>query len=101
MRVNELIAVLSKMDPDMEVVLYRPGGHNSPSYSTTRMNVVPGYLVRDPESSGSFYTKAKGNGLFVDEASANRVMADGQRMLDLTSPTIHPAVQLDLPPFGS
>ncbi len=100
MLVKELIEALSKMDPNMEVVLFRQGMYDAPSFSTTRIQIVPGYLVRDPESSASFYTKAKGNGIFVDEVQANRVMpVDGQKFLDLTSPTIHPAVQLDLPRY--
>lgn len=97
MLIKELIEALSKMDPETEVMLYKQGAYDSPSFSTTKILIKKGYAVRDPEESGSFYTKAKGNGMFVDEDYANQVMDDGQKFLDLTSPTIHPVIQLEIP----
>lgn len=99
MLVKDLIEQLSKMDPETEVFLYKQGGMGCPGYSTTRIKVVQGYVVRDPENSGRLHTRAKGNGLFVDTAWANQVMGDGKKFLDLTSPTIHPAIQIDLPRY--
>ena len=46
-----------------------------------------------------FYTRMAGNGIFVDERSAHQVMNDGKEFLDLASPTIHPAVQINLPRY--
>jgi hypothetical protein len=99
MQVKDLIKILMDMDPEHEVVLHHPGSFNSPGYSSTRLRVTPGFLVRDPEDSGSWYTKKNGVGLFVDQNAANRVMPDGQKFLDTSSPTIHPAISLDLPKY--
>lgn len=97
MKVKELIEALSSMDPEIEVVLFKQGAYDCPSFSTTRIKIVEGYLVRDEEDTVSFYTKARGNGMFVDKQYASTVCEDGKTFLDLTSITIHPAVQLDLP----
>lgn len=99
MTVGELMDILATMDKDLEVVLYKRGSYYSPSYSTTRIKVSEGFLVRDEEDSGSFLTKRDGNGLFVDNDMAHRVMDDGQTFLNFDSPTIHRAISIDLPKY--
>lgn len=99
MLVKDLIAALSAIDPNTEVFLKRPGGYYGPGHSSTNLKVITGHVVRDPEKQGGLLTRAGGCGYFVDEVSANAVMYDGKKFLNLRSPNIHPAVQLDLEPY--
>jgi hypothetical protein len=96
MLVKDLIAALSAIDPNTEVFLSRPGNHYGPGYSSTNLKMITGHVVRDPEERGGLYTRAAGCGFFFDEVTANKVMSDGKKFLDLSSPNIHPAVQLEL-----
>jgi hypothetical protein len=96
MLVKELIDALSKIDPETEIMLFVRGTFEQPSFSTTNIEIKTGYAVRDTEESVSFYNKKTGNGLFVEKTRANRIMDDGQKFLDLTSPTIYPAIQLEV-----
>lgn len=93
MRVKELIEQLSGLDPEMEVTLHRQGFHASPSYDSSKLIVEKGYLVCDADG---FYSRSEGNGCFVEGTRANRVMNDGKKFLDLTSPTIYPAIHIKL-----
>jgi len=99
MLVKDLISLLSAIDPNTEVFLKRPGSQYSPSYNSTNLKVLTGHIVRDPESKGGLYTRAAGCGLFVTDQSANAIMSDGKKFLDLSSPNIHPAVEISLEPY--
>jgi len=97
MLVKELIDALSQIDPETEIMLFvRRETFEEPRFSTTNIEIKTGYAVRDTEESVSFYNKKTGNGLFVEKTRANQIMDDGQKFLDLTSPTIYPAIQLEV-----
>ena len=96
MRVKDLLKELSELDPETEVFLHIPGGFSAPAYETTNFSIQKGFVVRDPEREHNFYTKARGNGMFVTEQAAMTVCEDGQTFLKIGAPTVHPAYRLTI-----
>lgn len=88
MKVKELIEELSRLDPEMNILITKGSWSSEVSVGA---ELVKGYSVNHSRKDNPFGTRSP---IFVDYDRAHQICEDGRTFLDFRSPNIKPVVYL-------